>query len=114
MIGYCGVGGIEYDRNQNEVFYGIQKDYWGNGYATEAGWAMLKYGFGNLGLDRIIGAVHTGNEGSINVLEKIGLKRIGIINGLAEEFKGFNGEYLYEMKRDEYLELNEFNENLPH
>ena len=105
LIGYCGIGGIEYDRTQNEVFYGIHQGYWGNGYATEVGRAMLKYGFVTLGLDRIIGAVHTENAGSINVLEKIGLSRVGLISGLAEEFNGFNGEYLYEMKRDEYLQL---------
>lgn len=98
LIGFCGVGGIDYDHTQNEVFYGIHQDYWGKGYATEAGKAMLKYGFNQLGLEKIIGAVHTENNSSINVLEKIGLKRIGVISGLAEEFKGFNGEYLYALK----------------
>lgn len=103
LIGYCGVGGIEYDRTENEVFYAIEKEYWGKGYATEVGKAMLEYGFIQLGLPKIIAAVHAENSASIRVVEKIGLKRIGFINGLPEEYSFFNGEYLYELNRNEYV-----------
>ncbi|MDF2545072.1 MAG: acetyltransferase [Herbinix sp.] len=40
IIGICGVGGIDYDRSENEIFYHIGKDYWGKGYATEAAEVM--------------------------------------------------------------------------
>lgn len=102
IIGICGVGGIEYDRSENEVFYHIGKDYWGKGYATEAVEAILQYAFEQLGLSKVIGAVHLGNSASIRVMEKIGLKRIGIISGLDEEYAYFNGEYLYAMGLVDY------------
>jgi [ribosomal protein S5]-alanine N-acetyltransferase len=103
LIGYCGVGGIDYDHSENEVFYAIEKSFWGKGYATECGKAMLEYGFVQLGLPKIIGAVDKENLASIRVLEKIGLKRVGFINGLPEEFSFFNGECLYVLRRDEYI-----------
>jgi ribosomal-protein-alanine N-acetyltransferase len=103
LIGYCGVGGIAYDRTENEVFYAIEKGFWGKGYATEVGKAMLEYGFIQLGLKKIIAAVHIKNLASIRVLEKIGLKRVGIINGLADEYSPFNGEYSYLINRNEYI-----------
>lgn len=106
LIGYCGIGGIQYDHAENEVFYGISEEYWGRGYATECGKAMLQYGFIQLGLLKVIGAVHIGNLASIKVLEKIGLKRIGLIHGLPEELSFYNGEYLYALDRNEYISKN--------
>ena len=102
IIGACGIGGVEYDRTENEVFYHIGKNYWNQGYATEASKVMLEYAFMKLRLPKIIGIVHPDNVASIKVLEKIGLKRQGIIEGLNEEFKFFNGEYLYLMVKEEY------------
>ena len=102
LIGVCGVGGIDYDRSENEVFYHIRKDYWGKGYATEAAEAMLEYSFEQLGLSKIIGAVHPDNNASNRVMDKIGLKRVGIISGLDEEHADFNGEYLYLMSIEDY------------
>lgn len=103
IIGFCGVGGIAYDRTQNEVFYSIGKDYWGKGYATEAAKAMLKYAFHELELAKVIAAVHPNNIASNRVLEKIGLKRTGIITGLPEEHAFFDGEYLYSLNKEELL-----------
>lgn len=103
VIGICGIGGIQYDRTKNEVFYSIGKNYWGNGYATEAAKAMLSYAFGKLGLDKIIAAVHPDNIASNRVLEKIGLKRTGVITDLTEEHAFFNGEYLYSLYKEDLL-----------
>jgi [ribosomal protein S5]-alanine N-acetyltransferase len=36
-----------------ELGYWIVRPFWGNGFATEAGWAVLKYGFETLRLNRI-------------------------------------------------------------
>lgn len=104
IIGFCGVGGIGYDRTENEIFYSIGKAYWGNGYATEAATAVLKYAFDRLGLENIIGVVHPENVASRKVMEKIGLKKAGVISGLPEEHAFFNGEYLYSLSKDEYIQ----------
>ncbi len=52
----------------------IASDYWGNGYATEAGHALVEMGFGILQLARIVSLVQAGNDASVKVLEKLGFR----------------------------------------
>lgn len=97
--GYCGLGGPEFDRTLTEVFYSIDCPCWGKGYATETTKALLKYGFTNLNLNKIVGFADKDNIASIRVLEKAGLERIGNITGLPEENKYFNGECLFQIEK---------------
>jgi ribosomal-protein-alanine N-acetyltransferase len=53
------------------AFY-IAAQYWGRGYATEAGGAFIRFGFAALGLDRIVATVQEGNDASEHVLQKLG------------------------------------------
>lgn len=72
LLGWVG---LEYlsELDDTEVAYLLVKDAWGQGLATEAARAAVKFGFESAGLDRIIGLVHPENAGSIRVLEKCGL-----------------------------------------
>jgi ribosomal-protein-alanine N-acetyltransferase len=105
LLGICGIGGVEYDRKQNEVFYHIGKSFWGNGYASEAAAAILEYSFKQLNLNKVISVVHKDNIASNRVMEKIGMKKLGVISGLAKEFDEFNGQYLYSLSKEEYINL---------
>lgn len=60
-----------------QVGYGLVKSAWGKGYATEMAFALLRYGFADLRLDRIAGIADLDNFASLRVLEKIGLERRG-------------------------------------
>jgi ribosomal-protein-alanine N-acetyltransferase len=53
------------------AFY-IASPYWGQGFATEAGKAFIRFGFTELGLKCIVATVQKGNEASIHVLQKLG------------------------------------------
>ncbi len=44
-----------------ETGYMLLPDAWGQGYATEGASAMIRYGFDDLALDRIIGVTHPEN-----------------------------------------------------
>ncbi len=68
---------IESDHRHAELGYWIGVPYWGNGYATEAATAMVKYGFGTLGLHRIFAGHFTNNPASAGVLRKIGMRHEG-------------------------------------
>jgi ribosomal-protein-alanine N-acetyltransferase len=103
LIGYCGIGGPQFDRTLTEVLYGIDNEYWGKGYATEITKALLKYGFNELGLSKIVGFAEKENIASLRVLEKAGLTRNGEISGLPEEFTHFNGESLFEITKEEWV-----------
>jgi len=56
-----------------EVGYRLVPEAWGRGYATEGAAALLSYGFGDLGLERIVGITHAANVASQRVLLKCGL-----------------------------------------
>ena len=47
---------------------------WGRGLATEGARAALDFGFGSLGLERIIARYHTDNVASGRVMQKIGMR----------------------------------------
>jgi len=72
-IGHCG---LRYwpDSSDVEVFYALDKRYWGRGFATEGARASLRYGFEQVRLERIMAAAMVDNYASRRVLEKIGMR----------------------------------------
>lgn len=55
-----------------ELTYALGKEHWGKGYATEAGRALLPYGFDVAGIDRIINAISPNNAHSRNLMMRLG------------------------------------------
>jgi ribosomal-protein-alanine N-acetyltransferase len=60
-----------------EVGYRLLHEAWGLGFATEGATELVRYGFDDLGLDRIIGVTHRDNHASQRVLMKAGLADVG-------------------------------------
>ncbi len=60
-----------------ETGYMLLPEAWGRGYATEGATAMVRYGFDDLGLHRVIGVTHPDNIASQKVLRKAGLADCG-------------------------------------
>lgn len=73
ILGDCGLKQLE-EGPEIEVGYRFARAHWGRGYASEAAAASVRYGFGTLGLARIVAVVEPPNVASCKVLEKIGLK----------------------------------------
>jgi [ribosomal protein S5]-alanine N-acetyltransferase len=75
FIGWCG---LKYrpERNEIDLGYRFKKSSWGKGYATEAAYACMKYGFEKLNMQKITGRAVPENAGSLRVLEKIGMQFI--------------------------------------
>jgi RimJ/RimL family protein N-acetyltransferase len=61
-----------------EVGYRLLPEAWGRGYATEGARALVRHGFADLGLHRIIGLTHPDNVASQRVLQKAGLRAAGL------------------------------------
>jgi RimJ/RimL family protein N-acetyltransferase len=57
--------------------YWLGQPHWGHGYASEAVEAVVSYGFGGLGLERLEAETDPENERSARVLEKVGFRPIG-------------------------------------
>jgi RimJ/RimL family protein N-acetyltransferase len=60
---------------QGEIGWSIHPDAQGRGYATEAAREMLRLGFAELHLHRIVAECDPRNVASINVMEKVGMRR---------------------------------------
>jgi RimJ/RimL family protein N-acetyltransferase len=53
----------------------VHPDHQGHGYATEATGLVLRLGFEELGLHRIVGRLDARNVASAGVLERLGMRR---------------------------------------
>ncbi len=57
-----------------DIGYRLNEKFWGKGYASEASFAWLKYGFEQMQIEVMDAAAHTENVASNNILQKIGMK----------------------------------------
>jgi RimJ/RimL family protein N-acetyltransferase len=72
LIGFCGYWYLD-DTPEIELIYGISTPYWGMGFATEGAKAAIRYGFEEVGLERIVGIADCENIASRRVLEKVAM-----------------------------------------
>lgn len=74
MIGDCGIIRQQVDGEYlYEIGYHLQRDHWGQGFATEAAIACREWGFANLQVDRLISLIRPENIPSIRVAERNGM-----------------------------------------
>ena len=75
LVGFAGF--LPSENDAPNLIYGIHPDFWGQGYATEAASAVLNYVFEDLALTRVRADVDEPNVVSVQVLEKLGMRRMG-------------------------------------
>jgi len=73
FLGMCGLHRLRDRPDDVEVGWRLAYQYWGQGYATEAARAWLRYGFEELGLPRIISVTDEPNVRSLAVMRRLGL-----------------------------------------
>jgi RimJ/RimL family protein N-acetyltransferase len=99
FLGWCCLVPLE-DSDLIELGYRYVRAAWGQGVATEAGRAVLNYGFRTLGFDPIVAVARRENLASRRVLEKLGLRAQGL-----RFHYGLNLAF-YELTRANYLRSN--------
>ena len=57
--------------------YWLAEPWWGKGFATEAGAAVLAHAFKTRDVERVVSGVFKDNPGSLNVQKKLGFKLTG-------------------------------------
>jgi RimJ/RimL family protein N-acetyltransferase len=62
-----------------ELGYRLRRSAWGKGYATEGARALIDTGFRDLGVQRVFATTMVVNMASRRVMEKAGLKLVGIV-----------------------------------
>ena len=76
FVGVCGSGPID-DNDEIDFGYWIGVEHWGNGYATEAGRAVLSHVFETFQFDVITTDFKLENAASGKVLQKLGFEQMG-------------------------------------
>ena len=103
LIGGCQ---ISISGDCGEVGWLLHRDFWRQGFGTEVGAALLAFGFDELNLRRIVARCDAENVGSYGVMEKIGMRREGLLiekrppNKLSE--RKFSDELIYAKLKDEH------------
>lgn len=88
LVGCVGLRMVS-EHERAELGYWIGVPYWGQGFATEATDAVLRYGFEELGLHRIHATHFRRNPGSGRVMEKVGMSYEGRMRDHARKWDAF-------------------------
>jgi len=75
MIGDVGIRVNAPEHREANIGYELHPDEWGQGFATEAATAIVRFGFEDLELHRIWAEVNADNVASTRVLTKLGMQR---------------------------------------
>jgi RimJ/RimL family protein N-acetyltransferase len=102
LVGNCGIRMKAAGAHEADFGYELDPAFWGNGYATEAARAIVKYGFTKFKLHRIWSRCIAENVGSARVLEKVGMT----LEGRLRENEFYKGRFwdtlMYGILEDEW------------
>lgn len=99
------VGGVglrlELDHHRAELGYWIGVPYWGNGYASEAAQALVRYAFDELKVNRLYASHVPNNPASGKILLRLGMKREGYLRGHILKWGEYQDLVLYGMVKED-------------
>ncbi len=75
MIGTCGFTSFDIENNAAEVGYVLHPDFWHKGLAPEALKRLMRFGFSELRLHRLVAKIIEENTASRRVAEKCGFRQ---------------------------------------
>jgi RimJ/RimL family protein N-acetyltransferase len=89
---------------QAELGYTFHPNYFGNGYATEAGRRLLALGFGLGGMHRIYARCHALNDASRRVMQRLGMRQEAHFRGHSLVKGEWDEELVFAILEDEWRE----------
>lgn len=102
LIGSCSLHHFDPGYHRAETGYELDRACWGQGLMAEALGAVLTYGFGELGLQRIEAIIDDANARSKGLLLKLGFSYEGRLRERFHFRGGFEDEYYYGLLRHEW------------
>lgn len=97
VVGSCGFHNWIKEHARSEIGYEIHLPYQGNGYIREAIKAVLRFGFSEMGLNRVEALVAPDNLRSIQILEKNGFIQEGILREHYKSGTSFEDSIVYSL-----------------
>ena len=77
LLGAISLMQINQDNQRAVLGYWVGHEYWGKGYCTAAAAEIVRFGFEELGLNRVVASHLTRNPASGRVMQKIGMVHEG-------------------------------------
>jgi RimJ/RimL family protein N-acetyltransferase len=100
-----GLREIDAEHSQAEMGFWIGVQSWGKGYATEAARRVVRYAFEELKLNRVYAHHMVRNPASGRVLEKVGLKREGLLRQRVRKWGVFEDVVLLAILHDDWAQM---------
>lgn len=79
LLGCCTLHQVDWVHRRAEVGYSLRREFWGEGYMTEALGVLFGFCFGVLRLHRLEADVDPRNARSLRLLERLGFRREGLL-----------------------------------
>jgi ribosomal-protein-alanine N-acetyltransferase len=92
VIGLMGLHSWQHGHRRADLGYDIARSHWGNGYAAEAGRAVLRFGFTTMRLHRVQAFTIAENERSVRLLGRLGFTREGTMRDFCRADEGQYGD----------------------
>ena len=92
------------DHRKAEVGFCFSKEYWNQGYATEALMALIKFGFTYMELNRIEAKCFEENKPSARVMEKSGMMHEGFLREALYVKDQVINLHLYSIIRNDFIQ----------
>ena len=86
-----------------EIGWVFNSKYYNRGFGSEAAYAILKFGFEQMNLHRIIATCQPENTPSYRVMEKIGMRREGEFKKCIPIGNEWWDEYYYAILKEEWI-----------
>lgn len=103
VLGFYSMQSWNRDHHRAEIGYDLARSHWGQGIASEAVHAMLRFCFNQLQLHRVEAHTIIDNFASVRMLERIGFLREGVRREFSWEEDGtYHGSGMFGLLRHEY------------
>ena len=101
LIGGCGIRREAPESVVANMGWAVNPSFQANGYATEAAQALIQYGFKQLALSVIVATCDARNTASFRVMEKLGMKRVGLLEKERQQKGSLRDTLRYEVMNDQ-------------
>jgi ribosomal-protein-alanine N-acetyltransferase len=102
VIGSCGFLNRVPQHYRTEIGFELSKSYWGQGIASEALKAVIKYGFEHLQLHRIEALIEPPNIQTQKLVEKLGFMKEGLLRNYEFTCGKFDDLHMYSLLKQDF------------
>lgn len=95
LIGAASLHSIQLEHQRAELGYWVGREFWGQGYCTEAILGLMDFARAEMGITRIEGRCVSWNEASARVMEKCGMVQEGCLRQHAQRWGKFEDILLF-------------------